>query len=103
MSAASPLRQSRSCPGHPRRGGALRKKDVMAGSCPAMTEASRFPSMHRGKKPRDAETGQPGPYRLATHAEIPRSDHGVGAADQIIHRQQPDAALADRNAAVGGG
>src|SRR5260221_542008 len=75
---------------------------IRATRWPAMTEASRFPSMHRGKKSRDAETGQPGPYRLAAHAEIPGSDHGVGAADQIIHRQQPDAALADGNAAVGG-
>src|SRR3979409_2601469 len=60
-------------------------------------------SMHRGEKPRRAEAGQPGPYRLAADAEIPRSDHGVGAADQIIDRQHPDAAVADGDAAVGGG
>src|SRR5882757_3126707 len=59
-------------------------------------------SMHRGEEPRDAETGQPGPHRLAADAEVPRSDHGVGAADQIIDRQQPDTAVAHRHAAVGG-
>src|SRR3979411_2656386 len=28
-------------------------------------------SMHRGEEPRDAETGQPGPHRLAADAEVP--------------------------------
>ena len=59
-------------------------------------------SMHRGKKPRQAKTRQPRIYRLAAHAEIPRADHGIGAADQIVDRQQPHAAVAHRDAAVGG-
>src|SRR5438552_8273963 len=58
--------------------------------------------MHRGEKPRDTETGQPCPYRLVADAEIPRCDHGVGAADQVIHRQHTDPAVAHGNAAVGG-
>src|SRR5260370_29211911 len=62
----------------------------------------RADSMHRGEEARGAETGQPGPYRLFADAEVPRSDHGVGAADQIVDPQQPDPAFADGNAAAGG-
>src|SRR6185312_8348826 len=58
--------------------------------------------MHRGEEPRHAEAREPGPDRLAAHAEVPGADHGVGAADQIIHRQQANAALAHGHAAVGG-
>ena len=57
--------------------------------------------MHRGEEPRRPKAGQPGPDRLATHAEVPRADHGVRTADQIIHRQQSDAAVAHRDATVG--
>src|ERR1700738_5225660 len=51
-------------------------------------------SMHRREKPRDPETRQPGPHRPAADTEIPRPDHGIGAADQIIDRQQSDPAIA---------
>ena len=62
----------------------------------------RFGSLHHREKPRHAEAGEPVPDRLAAHAEIPGADHGVGAADQIVHRQQPDPAFAHRHPAVGG-
>ena len=50
--------------------------------------------MHRGEKPCDSKARQPGPDRLAADAEIPGADHGIGAADQIVDRQQSDAAVA---------
>src|SRR6516164_2350394 len=61
-----------------------------------------FRSMHGGEEPCEAKAGQPCPYRLAAHAEIPGAHHRVRAADQIVDRQQPDAAFANRDAAVGG-
>jgi len=51
---------------------------------------------HRCKKPRQTKTAQPGPDRLAADAEVPGADHRVGASDQIVHRQQADAALAQQ-------
>src|ERR1700722_15567732 len=32
--------------------------------------------MHRGEESRHPEAGQPGPYRLAADAEVPRPDYG---------------------------
>lgn len=58
--------------------------------------------MHRGKKPRHAKARQPSVDRLAAHAHVPGADHRVGAADQVVDRQQADAAVAHGNAAVGG-
>src|SRR5262245_45744386 len=52
-------------------------------------------SMHGGEEACDAEARQPGPHRLLADAEIPRADHGIGAADQVLDRQQSDAAFAD--------
>ena len=49
--------------------------------------------MHGGEEPRETKAGQPGPHRLAAHAEIPRADHGIGPADQIVDRQQADATV----------
>src|SRR6187397_2093970 len=71
----------------------------MAGSSPAMTELA---STNAGKEPLQPETCRPGPYRLAAHAHVPGADHGIGAADQIVDRQQADTAVAHRDAAVGG-
>src|SRR3569832_343664 len=53
-------------------------------------------SMHRGEEPRQPDTGEPGPYRLAAHAEIPGAEHGVRAADEIVDRLLADAAGAQR-------
>src|SRR3954466_6105632 len=36
------------------------------------------------------------------NAEIPGGDHGIGAADQIVHWQHADTAIAAGPAAVGG-
>src|SRR5262245_45273726 len=77
------------------------KKPWMAGSSPATT-GSGTRALHRGEKPREAEAGEPGPDRLAAYADIPGADHRVGSADQIVDRQQADAAIAHRHAAVGG-
>ena len=57
---------------------------------------------HRGEEPREAEAGQPRPHRLFADAEIPGTDHGIGASDQVVDRQHADAAIAQRHAAVGG-
>src|SRR6478735_9050640 len=86
---------------YPRLKSASVSKTWMAGTSQAMTE-SEVPLMHRGEKPRQPKTRQPGPHRLAAHAEIPGADHGIGPADQIVDRQQSDAAVAHRDAAVGG-
>src|SRR6202171_6875128 len=59
-------------------------------------------SLHRGEEPRESKAEQPGPYRLAADAHVPGPDHRIGAADQIVDRQQANAAVAHGNAAVGG-
>src|SRR5205085_2626455 len=58
--------------------------------------------MHAGEKPRAAKTRQPGPDRLALGGEIPGAYDRVDPADQVVGRQQPDAALVHGHAAVGG-
>src|SRR4051794_4673313 len=58
--------------------------------------------MHRGEKPRHSKTGEPGRYRLVSDAEIPGSDDRVGAAHEVVHREQAYAAVAHRYAAIGG-
>ena len=45
--------------------------DGMAGT--AWPSRHEVLSMHRGEKPRQAKTRQPGPHRLAAHADDPRS------------------------------
>src|SRR5262245_52992570 len=59
-------------------------------------------SVHAGKKPAQPESRQPRPHRLVADTHVPRADHGIRASDQIVDRQEPDAAVAHRNAAVGG-
>src|SRR5262245_50915545 len=59
-------------------------------------------SAHCGEEPRQPQARRPILHRLIFDGEIPRTDHGIHAPDQIINGQQSYASRTDRNAAVGG-
>src|SRR6516225_6822192 len=60
---------------------------LSAANSRAATPLSKHLSMHRGEESRQPETGQPCPHRLPAHAEVPGSDHRIGAPDQIVDGQ----------------